>query len=123
MASRIPLTSPVNPAGESDMTWSFAAGAIVVMFIIFTAQKGSLPNWLQLLFYTPSTGAPTSNPTEATKTNAPVIGINDKGQATYYQNPGSTAERDLGFFGNIWNGIKKGGNTFFNGVLGISPAQ
>lgn len=32
--------------------WTFVTGTIIVMFILFTAKKGSLQQWLQFLWWT-----------------------------------------------------------------------
>jgi hypothetical protein len=110
-------TSP--PSDPTAGYWNFAAGAIILMYVIYITAKGELPSYIKLFFYTPPGAPPTSNPTKATQTGAPVTGQDGK----VFQNPGGTATQDKGFFGNITGALSGGIGKLFNGILGINPAM
>jgi hypothetical protein len=116
-------TAAISRTVPSDPTagyWNFAAGAIILMYIVYITAKGELGSYIQLFFYTaPGTpaGKPTSDPAAATQSNAPVIGQG----GTLFQNPGGTAPggsgaaSQPGFLGGIGSAINK--------LFGINPAK
>jgi hypothetical protein len=101
--------------------WNFITGSIILMFIIYITAKGELSTYIQLFFYTPPT-PPTSNPTQAQQTGAPVQGQNAAGQPQLYPPQTRPGAIDPNAPNNFWGNLLAAPRIILNHIF-TSPAN